>query len=110
MKLNPVAFEMIKTGKQKFESRLYDEKRQLIKIGDEIEFYKLPDLTTSLKVYVKGLSLASNFETLYSFIDPVLGGWEKMDGKEKAVNDMTKYYSMEEQSKYGVVAIHIVVE
>ena len=110
MKLNPVAFEMIKTGKQKFESRLYDEKRQLIKIGDEIEFYKLPDLTTPIRVLVIGLSLAPNFETLYSFIDPVLGGWEKMDGKEKAVNDMTKYYSIEEQSKYGVIAIHLTID
>ena len=38
MKLNPAPFEMIKSGQKTIELRLYDEKRQLVNIGDEIVF------------------------------------------------------------------------
>ena len=44
MKLNKNPFERIKNGTKTVEFRLYDEKRQQIKIGDKIEFSKLPDL------------------------------------------------------------------
>ena len=43
MKLNESPFERIKNGKKTIEFRLYDEKRQQIKIGDKIEFSKLPE-------------------------------------------------------------------
>ena len=38
MKLRSQPFEMIRSGKKTFELRLYDEKRQQIKVDDEIEF------------------------------------------------------------------------
>ena len=38
MKLNASPFEMIKSGVKSIELRLYDEKRQKIKIGDTIIF------------------------------------------------------------------------
>jgi ASC-1-like (ASCH) protein len=38
MKLQPNPFEQIKNGSKTLELRLNDEKRQLIKVGDEIEF------------------------------------------------------------------------
>ena len=44
MKLNESPFEKIKNGIKTVEFRLYDKKRQQIKIGDQIEFFKLPDL------------------------------------------------------------------
>ena len=47
MKLNESPFEMIKNGTKTIEFRLYDEKRQGVKIGDKIEFSKLPDLQKS---------------------------------------------------------------
>ena len=40
MKLNESPFERIKNGTKTVEFRLYDEKRQQIKIGDKIEFSK----------------------------------------------------------------------
>lgn len=45
-------FERIKNGTKTVEYRLYDEKRQQIKIGDKIEFSKLPDLQEKLLVDV----------------------------------------------------------
>lgn len=44
MKLNESPFERIKDGTKTIEFRLYDEKRRQIKIGDQIEFSKLPEL------------------------------------------------------------------
>lgn len=38
MKLQKQSFENIVNGKKIIESRLFDEKRQLINIGDQIEF------------------------------------------------------------------------
>lgn len=42
MKLQQSPFERIKEGKKSVEFRLFDEKRKQIKIGDQIEFSKLP--------------------------------------------------------------------
>ena len=52
MKLNESPFEMIKNGTKTIEFRLYDEKRQGVKIVDKIEFSKLPDLQEKLLVDV----------------------------------------------------------
>ena len=41
--LHKMKLERIKNGTKPIEFRLYDEKRQQIKIGDKIEFSKLPD-------------------------------------------------------------------
>jgi len=38
MKLRPNPFRMILCGEKTYELRLYDEKRQCIKIGDKIVF------------------------------------------------------------------------
>ena len=46
MKLNESPFERMKNGTKTIEFRLYDEKRKQIKVGDQIEFSKLPDLHT----------------------------------------------------------------
>lgn len=44
MKLKEDPFERMKNGTKTIEFRLYDEKRRKIKVGDEIEFFKLPKL------------------------------------------------------------------
>ena len=38
MNLNDTPYNMIKSGRKTIELRLYDEKRRMISIGDEIEF------------------------------------------------------------------------
>ena len=52
MKLNESPFENIKNGTKTVEFRLYDEKRQKVKVKDQIEFSKLPDLQEKLLVEV----------------------------------------------------------
>ena len=62
MKLNENPFERIKNGTKTVEFRLYDEKRQQIKIGDKIEFSKLPDLQKKLLVDVIELYREDTFK------------------------------------------------
>ena len=62
MKLQEDPFERIKNGTKTVEFRLYDEKRQTIQIGDEIEFSKLPELQEKLIVKVIDLYREESFE------------------------------------------------
>lgn len=52
MRLNESPFERIKNRTKTIEFRLYDEKRSQIKIGDKIEFSKLPELQETILVEV----------------------------------------------------------
>ena len=65
MKLQEDPFERIKNGTKTVEFRLYDEKRQSIQIGDEIEFSRLPELQEKLLVKVIDLYKEDSFEKLF---------------------------------------------
>ena len=41
MKLKPEPFQKMREGKKTIELRLYDEKRQKVQVGDQIEFMNL---------------------------------------------------------------------
>ena len=101
MKLNESPFERIKNGTKTIEFRLYDEKRQKIKVGDKIEFSKLPDLQEKLLVDVIELYRANTFEDLFRklYID-------ENEIKSKSTS-MYKYYSLEKEKEYGVLGIKI---
>ena len=101
MKLNESPFERIKNGKKTIEFRLYDEKRQQIKIGDKIEFSKLPDLQEKLLVDVIELYRANTFENLFRKL------YTDEDEMNKKAISMYKYYSLEKEKEYGVLGIKI---
>lgn len=65
MKLKESPFERIKDGTKTVEFRLYDKKRRKIKIGDKIEFSKLPDLKETILVDVLDLYREDSFEKLF---------------------------------------------
>lgn len=104
MKLNDGSFELIKDGTKTIEMRLNDEKRQLLNVNDLIEF---TNITTQEKILVKieNLFKYDNFEELYNHFDKISLGYNKNDIAD--YKDMEKYYSKEEQDKYGVVGIKI---
>ncbi|MBO6244181.1 MAG: ASCH domain-containing protein [Clostridia bacterium] len=101
MKLNESPFERIKNRTKTIEFRLFDEKRQQIKVGDQIEFSKLPDLQEKLLVNVVELYREDTFERLF----------RKLYTDEEEINKKTKvmyqYYSNEKEKQYGVVGIKI---
>lgn len=75
MRLHPKPFEAIKKGKQLIETRLYDEKRQQIKVGDQIVFLKRPEEVEKLTVEVVGLSIFKSFLDLFKAIDKYKFGY-----------------------------------
>ncbi len=107
MKLHPEPFEKLKAGKKKIESRLWDEKRQHIRVGDEIDFFKLPDLKETLRVTVIGLERFPTFEELAHAFP--LTDFCMPDGSmpEDFVQAMRPYYTEEEEKECGVVGIRV---
>ena len=101
MKLQPDPFNRIVNGTKTVEFRLYDEKRQLVQIGDQIEFSKLPELEEKLLVRVVDLYREKSFEKLFQRL---LEDEEEIKRKTKA---MRQFYSSSEEEKYGVLGIKI---
>ena len=101
MKLNESPFERIKNGAKTIEFRLYDEKRQQIKVGDKIEFSKLPDLQEKLEVDVMELYKEESFEKLFRKI------YSNDEEIEQKTQRMYKIYSPEKEQQYGVLGIKV---
>ena len=91
MRLKPDPFEGIEAGKKKIEFRLWDEKRRLIKPGQNI-------LT-----YVVDIHKADSFVQLKE----VLVKKNLIEENDFEPSTMLKYYSSEEEKEYGVVGVEI---
>lgn len=104
MKLAADPFEKITSGKKIIESRLYDEKRQQINIGDQIEFSCNDDPTKKVLTKVRALYLYESFEELFSDFPSKYFGDESKDGLVKKIE---MFYSKDEQMKCGVIGIKI---
>lgn len=104
MKLNESPFESIKNGTKKIEFRLYDIKRQQIKVGDKIEFSKLPDLKEKLLVDVIELYREDTFENLFRKL------YTDEDEINRKTKSMHQYYSPEKEKEYGVLGIKIKID
>ena len=101
MKSNESPFDRIKNGTKTVEFRLYDEKRKQIKVGDQIEFSKLPDLQEKLLVDVVELYRENTFENLFR---KLYNDEEEIEGKTKSIHEI---YSPEKEQQYGVLGIKI---
>ena len=104
MKLNESPFERIKNGTKTIEFRLYDEKRKKIKVGDQIEFSKLPDLQEKILVDVLELYKEDTFEKLFR---KLYTDEEEIIRKTKS---MYNYYLPEKEKEYGVLGIKIKIK
>lgn len=103
MKLQPNPFEKISNGTKTIEIRLNDEKRRLLKIGDEIEFSLMTDTNKKLKTKVVDLIPFATFQELCEAFPPESYGSKNSD----EYVGMYKHYSREDEEKYGVLAIKI---
>ena len=106
MKLHAAPFKRIKNGQKTIELRLLDEKRQRIQVGDRIVF---TNRTTGekLRAVVKALHRFDSFEELYENLPLLKCGYTAEDIDKAHPSDMERYYSAEEQQKYGVVGIEL---
>ena len=109
MKLNPKYFEYMKNGTKRTEIRLNDEKRKDIKIGDEIVFLKEPELEEEITTQIVNLIVKRNFKELIRNLD-VSEYSDKSESEEKFLKDMYRFYTKEQEEKYGVVGIKIKIK
>ncbi len=106
MNLCAEPFEMIKSGQKTIELRLNDEKRQKLKVGDEITFTNNVN-GESLKRVVLKLHHFNSFVELYQALPLLKCGYTEQNVDTAKASDMDAYYSVNEQAKYGVVGIEL---
>lgn len=101
MKLQNEPFNQINLGTKEIEIRLNDDKRKMFKIKDYIEFTNISTLEIMF-VKITNLYHFKNFEKLFNNFDNSILGCSSYE-------EMYKYYSSEEENKYGVLGIEIKV-
>lgn len=104
MKLNDGPFNLIKEGSKTIELRLFDEKRRLLNVGDDILFRNIIT-NEELLTNIIALHKYNSFKELYKDFDKVSLGYG-ID-EECDPSDMNEYYSTLDEEKYGVVGIEL---
>ncbi len=107
MKLFKEGFFRIKGGIKIIEVRLFDEKRQKVQIGDEIEFSLIDNPDEKIKTKVTGLSRFNSFRDLYSVFDHKKFGHPDGTCLDDQIKSIRENYKPEEELKYGALGIHI---
>lgn len=104
MKLHNEPFLAVKSNSKTIEMRLNDEKRKNIQKGDKIEFTN----TSTNSVYyveVEDVYKYPSFDELYQNHNKVQLGYK--ENEVASPDDMLLYYSRDDITKYGVLAIKI---
>lgn len=103
MKLAEAPFRKIQNGTKTIEMRLWDEKRRLIKAGDEILFLN----TSNNETLLTGVTKLHIFSTFADMIQNL--GHERLGYLEKPTESHGMYsiYKQEDEAKYGVVGIEL---
>ena len=102
MRLHPEPFGRIRAGTQVIESRLNDQKRQQIKVGDHLVFALRPDFIEKIEAEVVELIPAPTFRDLFAQRPLTEFGTDDLEAK---IDSMYKYYSKEDEARYGVLGI-----
>lgn len=110
MNLHSNPFNMMKTGLKTIELRLNDEKRSKIKTGDQIEFTNSLDANQKIITEVLNIYPFDSFELLYKELPLEQCGYKKTELKNAKPSDMDIYYSKEQQNKYGVLGIKVIIK
>ena len=109
MNLNPDPFTLIESGRKTIELRLYDKKRQQIGVGDTILFTCTDNPARTLTVMVTALHRFPDFAALYAALPLEQCGYLPEELATAHPDDMSLYYTAEQQACYGVVGIEIQV-
>ena len=117
MHLSDDMFEQVKAGAKTVETRLFDEKRQLVDIGDYFIFVKESDETQRVKRRVVDMEVGRTFKSVFGaakYVDgkrvddtrftPKMLGFADGSSIESMAEQMYKYYSKEQEKKHGVVS------
>lgn len=110
MKLAEKPFNAVAAGYKTIELRLNDEKRQALNVGDFIEFANVSSSCQTVRKEIKALHRFSSFDVLYQSLPLLACGYTPFTLVYAKAEDMNKYYTAEEQAKYGVVGIELEAE
>lgn len=102
--LDSDVFEIVKNGKKNVEVRLYDKKRENLVVGGKIVFLKRPDEVEEIHAVVTNIRFFNSIEELldnYPMERLFLENYTKDMFKEL----LERFYSKEDQDKYGFIAI-----
>mgnify|MGYP004515150051 CR=1 FL=1 len=103
MKLRPDPFRRIFSGEKTIEFRLHDEKRSLLRKGDYIQFTVIADEERTVLAEIVDIFTVPSFVALeQKLLEIGLLAQESFSPAE-----MRKYYSVEDEEKYGVMGIRI---
>lgn len=102
LQLATVPFNAITSGAKTIESRLYDEKRQTIQLGDTIVFTNRENTDQTILVKVIGLLRYETFHDLFSHNNPAKFGGDSVERLESQINE---FYSIEDQKENSVIGI-----
>ena len=103
MRLSAIPFTKIANGSKVIESRLLDEKRQNIAIGDTIKF-STNDSAEAIHVRVAQLHKHPTFAKLFASFPPAEFGGES---KEALLEEIHQFYAPADEARYGVVGIRL---
>ena len=106
MKLMDEPFGRLQEGVKKIELRLFDEKRQLLGLGDEIEFVRLAAPEEKVRVEVVGLLRYRTFAELIDDVPASFLGYEDTE-KDYLKSSMYEIYTPEDEANYGVLGIRM---
>lgn len=104
MDLQDEYYNYIINGTKRIEIRLYDEKRQKIKLGDKIRFNKHTNIKETFDVEVIGLLRYNTFEDMFKDYDISILS-DKTMTKQELIDVLEQFYTKEKQQKYGVLGI-----
>jgi ASC-1-like (ASCH) protein len=107
MKLADEPFQAIKAGRKIIESRLYDEKRQQIQLGDTLIFRNSQNIEESVNATVAGLLRYQTFTDLFADLPPHLFD---RTSPEAALAQIRQFFSEADEQKFGVIGIRFVVK
>ena len=107
MRLSLEPFGKIANGTKKIESRIFDEKRRAIRVGDHIEFSNSENEEEKVIVRVRGLYIYDSFENLFDDFPPEYFGGTS---KKSLTEEICRFYTEKEQSENGVIGIRIEAE
>lgn len=97
-------FQLIKAGKKIVEVRLNDEKRRKLKVGDMIEFTKVPEEDEKIQVKVIELKVFDTFQSMYENI-PLHHFGDEEGTIVEMVEGTYEIYTPEQEKEWGTLAI-----
>ncbi|MDE6211387.1 MAG: hypothetical protein K2G42_05400 [Clostridia bacterium] len=111
MHLSDDMFDAIKAETKIIETRLFDEKRQRIAIGDSIEFVKESDKSQRVKRGVVERVIGKSFEEVFGIIllrfTPEQLGFSNEFSLKSLVDAMYRYYDRDKELQHGVISFII---